>query len=710
LKTRLLLAASAALALLSLLGLIWWLTHPAAAPTPGPVSAVKLYVAEDGLYRVPLADLEAAGLAGAAQRPHDLALTWHDQPIPRFIEGEALIFYGQGSRSPYAAEAVYQARLTSDGVNPQERSVPLTSLPPATTYTATSRLEEEQVYYARATQDAHRWLWVSLTAPRTFTISFELTGLVAGPGRLRVALLGGTQSPVQPDHHVRLTLNGQVVADASWDGQTPYLVDVSLPTGTLRDGENTLVTHLPGDTGALADIALLDWAEVEYPRHLVAVGDRLAFSGPGGAYQLRGFSGPVLACDVVVPTSPVRLTGLASGSVLAFADAAPGPHEYVFAGPGGLHRPTRIVPVHPSAAILRDPATQADWLLIAPADLIPALQPLVEWRQQQGLSVFVADIQAVYDAFSYGEATPQAIKDLVALAYNSWARPAPRFVVLAGTASYDYRNVLDAPRQNLVPTCLLHSPLVGETASDNWFADVVGDDGRPELALGRLSVGTVTEARSLSARIVAYERNERDTSAGDWRRRALFVADGKEPTFRTLTERLIAGQIPSDMVVVRVYQEDLEKSRSQLLQEWNQGALLLTYVGHAGITVWTDKQLFRLADVAGLRNGQRLPFVATMTCLDGYYHHPQVQCLAEALLLAPQGGAIAVLAPTSESLPTDQEDLIRGLLIALFDPTRPTIGEAVAQAKRGLPDTSAARDLMATYNLLGDPATRLAWP
>ncbi|MBU1878452.1 MAG: hypothetical protein KJ734_05835, partial [Chloroflexi bacterium] len=293
---------------------------------------------------------------------------------------------------------------------------------------------------------------------------------------------------------------------------------------------------------------------------------------------------------------------------------------------------------------------------------------------------------------------------------TNWAQPAPRFVVLAGTASYDYRDVLDAPHKNLVPTYLLHSSYVGETGSDNWFADVADDDGRPELALGRLSVGTVEEARALAQRLVAYER---DTASGDWQCRVLFVADGKEPQFRSMAEELAASPALTGTNVVRVYQGDLaspEAAREHLLAEWDQGALLMTYLGHAGINVWTDKQLFRMDDVAALRNGDRRPFIATMTCLDGYYHHPQAQCLAEALLLAPQGGAIAVLAPTSESLPTDQSFLIRGLLEALSQRPHPTVGEAVLQAKRGLPDTAAARDLMATFNLLGDPATRLPFP
>lgn len=701
---RLVALGAVSLILAVLAGVVWWAaSQPTAeiAPT-GPAAAVKLCVAADGLYRVPLADLEAAGLAGAAHRPQDVALTWRGQPIPRTVANDALIFYGQGSRSPYAAESAYWATL-GGGVAPPERAVGPAAGAPATVYTATLRLEEEKVYYAKAPEDAGRWFWTSLTAPRAFTATFTLDERTDGSVRLRAALLGSTQAAVRPDHHVQLVLNGQLVADASWDGQTRHVVEAPMPAHAVRDGENTLVVQLPGDTGAPAEIVLLDWIEVAYPRRLEAQGDWLTFTGSAGSYQLGGFTGPVLAYDVTVPTAPVRLTGLAA----SFTDPLPGERQYIVVGPAGFRQPTRIAPAHPSA--LRDPATRADWVVIAPAELIPALQPLVAWRQQQGLAVLVADVQGVYDAFSFGEATPQALKDFLVFAHRQW-QPAPRFVTLAGTASYDYRNVLGAPRQSQVPTYLLQSQFVGETGSDTWFADVADDDGRPELALGRLSAGAPAELRALCERIVAYER---DAPAGDWRRRALFAADGKETTFRTLSEGLIARLPPTGTQVVRVYQGDFakpEEARTRLLEEWNQGAWLLVYTGHAGINLWTDKQFFRMTDVAALRNGDRRPFAATMTCLDGYFHHPQVQCLAEALLLAPQGGVIAILAPTSESLPTDQEFLIRGLLSALYDPARPTIGEALVQAQRGLPDTPAARDLCATFNLLGDPATRPAGP
>ncbi len=72
-----------------------------------------------------------------------------------------------------------------------------------------------------------------------------------------------------------------------------------------------------------------------------------------------------------------------------------------------------------------------------------ALQPLVDARQAQGMRVAVVDVGQVYDSFSYGEPGPEAIRALVEHARTHWTPPAPRYLLLAGDASYDPRGYLE---------------------------------------------------------------------------------------------------------------------------------------------------------------------------------------------------------------------------------------------------------------------------
>src|SRR2546426_6243439 len=103
-------------------------------------------------------------------------------------------------------------------------------------------------------------------------------------------------------------------------------------------------------------------------------------------------------------------------------------------------------------------------------------------------------------------------------------------------------------------------------------------------------------------------------------------------------------------------------------------------------------------------NGPRLPFVAAMTCLNGFFHSlfPE-ESLAEALVRAPNGGAIAVWASSSLTSPGGQSAMDRELFRLLFTGAYPTLGEAVAAAKKATGDIDVRR----SWILFGDPAIRL---
>jgi len=93
-----------------------------------------------------------------------------------------------------------------------------------------------------------------------------------------------------------------------------------------------------------------------------------------------------------------------------------------------------------------------------------------------------------------------------------------------------------------------------------------------------------------------------------------------------------------------------------------------------------------------------------MTCLNGYFHDPALDSLAESLLKAEHGGAVAVWASSGMTMPADQALLNQELYRSLFyRGGATTIGEAVVRAK----SSSSRTDVRRTWILLGDPATRL---
>ena len=115
------------------------------------------------------------------------------------------------------------------------------------------------------------------------------------------------------------------------------------------------------------------------------------------------------------------------------------------------------------------------------------------------------DIEDVYDEFSFGEKTPQALRDFLQWASSDWAT-APRFVVLAGDATIDPRDYAGFGNADFVPTKQVAMNQVSlETASDDWFVDF-HDNGLPEIAIGRLSVRTPAQAGEVVAKIVGYDQ------------------------------------------------------------------------------------------------------------------------------------------------------------------------------------------------------------
>ena len=108
--------------------------------------------------------------------------------------------------------------------------------------------------------------------------------------------------------------------------------------------------------------------------------------------------------------------------------------------------------------------------------------PRSVWRasaRRRGSGPRVVDVADVMDEFNYGISSPHAIRAFLDHARRYWS-PSPRFVLLAGQGNLDYKDNLGLGG-NLVPPLMVGTPS-GLFASDNRLADLVGDDGVPEIA------------------------------------------------------------------------------------------------------------------------------------------------------------------------------------------------------------------------------------
>ena len=686
---------------------------PTAEPPPtdipsGPITQLKLSVTANGIYHVTASDLQNAGADITQLDPSTLQLFLGDKEIPIRLQAAgkdfAFDFYGQATDSIYSAQNVYWLTW---GVQPGKRIADTPVVPargtPKDSFSTTVHFDHPTLYAPQFGESNAPWFWQSLTAPATTTVTVTLPSALAAPSQVRLNFWGSTQDAANPDHHLQLFFNDTRVANETWDGQGARVISATVPANSVRAGVNTWRIVAPGDTKAQADVVLLSSIDITYTRKLVAQDDALAFAGNTGTFRVEGFSGDAIDLyDITDPTAPTHLTNpTISNHTLSFATDSTATRRWYAAGSTARKSVARIAPM--SANTLRSPNRQADYVIITHPDFVNALQPLVQWRQSHGLKVRVVTTTQVYDEFGFGNETPYAIRAFLDWIQQNWTTPAPRFVLLVGKASYDYRNYTNGKNASLLPVFLVETPHLRQAASDNWFVTSDEKTGRPDLAIGRIPAKTPEQVTQVVNKIVTYE-----STAGDWRQRAVFVADDKDTAFSQLAYTL-AGQVRPGMQAQKIYladhQGDVNSTRADLIAQWNAGAFLYAYIGHGSVDTWAEGPLFSSQNLGDIKNGDRLPILITPTCLDGFFYHPQVDSLAEGLLFKNDGGIIAGLVPTGLSVTDAQSTLMQELFAQMFATPQPTLGEAILRAKQKVAtDTPEMREVIDTFGLLGDPA------
>jgi hypothetical protein len=685
---------------------------PVIPPTLAPVSiepasvtgALKIYVDAEGLYEISSDEIWKQ-MPGWEYVPVDhlqLSLRGSAQPIWSSAEGNSfsLMFYGSPSESRYSSENTYILKVSDKA--PLQMGVKVlgqASSLPQETFPATIRFEENKLYQPQV-EDGDHYFWLSLPGVSTQTVEIDLPELTNGSGHLRVAVWGSTKSMMEFDHHLVISVNGFVVVDDKWDGAGRREFDADIPAGVLREGKNTVQLDAPGDTGAAAEINYLDWIEFRYPRQAIAEHDFLAFEtnaeSASSPLHLRNFSGSISVVDVTVPTDPRRIEPSDGEKNILFTGETG--HRYIAVGSNGILKPTRITPLVISPG-LTEPGMGADYVAIGPQDLLQPLSPLLDWRASKGLKVLSVPVEAVYDQFGEGFPEPGAIQTFMIFAAQHW-QPSPRFLLLVGDATYDPRGYISNAEANRLPVIFVQTNFGGETASDVLLGDIDSDE-IPDLAVGRMPAQTPDQIKILVEKILRYEQSG---SGGDWRDRVLVIADGQDSSFRNDAQDFLDHVIAPYHGVLYAPEAGVKNATENVKAYFEDGYALISYFGHGSINMWGKDKIFMANDVETLSNLEKMPVIINMTCLTGLFIHPKVTSLMETLLWYDKGGAVAMLAPTSLTLPSDQNYLGQELIDAFMQSPSFTLGEIYLHAQRKVPaNKSGVHEVLLTFLLFGDP-------
>ncbi len=658
--------------------------------------ALKLSISHPGWYRVPLKTLSANGLAVGSGSELHLYAEGVKQPL--MLRSDGVEFYGTGLDKPSTGTRVYW--LVNGALNKHF----ISTLPPSSSsgtsndFTATVVRQDRSTYFPAANEtNGEDFFGALVGAPPSPLAPVDQTITAAHLSRpdgamLEVALEGVTDGP----HNVTVQLNGTLMGNVTFSGIAGGVA--TFPATSIIDGDNTVALT----AGADGDINLVDHITLTYQRSYTADADSLQFTAAGSAQvSVGGFTNSqVRMVDITDPlavqeltvtpgsngTYMATMTGSGTRTVLAFAaDAVAAPDAMA------LHKPLRLTPL----------AGRVDTILVTTANLMNTVQPLIKFRAKQGLQVKAVDIEQIYDAFSFGEVDPQAIKDFLQ-ATQSGAKQAPHYVLLVGDASYDPRNFLGNPPDPYVVSTELINTEAFQAPSDGWFADF-GNTGIPQMAVGRLPVttpeaitaGTTGPAalEALISKIISYDEV---TPSHNF----LLTADDEPGFIQSSTE--VATLLPAGSSATTLNRDSTSSNHDELIDDINASPDLVNYFGHGNINFWADNW-FTDTDAVGLTNSARPAVFVLMTCLNGYFVDPQHDSLAESLLGA-KGGAVAVWASSGDTVPSGQLQANQALYQQLFGSNAPpTLGDAVSQAKAATSDP----DVRQTWNLLGDPETHL---
>ncbi len=679
--------------------------------------AVKIYVRHEGWYRVGQPDLVKAGLdpnvdpallhlyAEAVEQP--LRITGATAGPGGFGPQAAINFYGTGIDTVFSGTRVYWLVAgRGPGMRIPHLPVSAGSNQPPASYSTTVQLQQHTIYFsALLTQDGQNFFGALvsptpvdqvLEVPHPDTSSIQVA-------RLEVSLQGVI---VGYPHDVTVALNGTTVGDVMFTGQDKGTLTVNIPAGVLVPWSNTVtLTAQNGDY----DTSLVDYIRITYPHRYVADSDQLKFTGRAGdEITVKGFTSAPTVLDITDPNIPVQMTPLVTSSngtydiamqvpFTSTRTSARGQHTLLAVADDRIASAAGVWPNHPSH--WHSAQAGADIAMVAYGEFAGTLAPLVQVHRAEGKTLAVVPIIDLYDEFNFGERSPEAIKQFLRTASQNWEK-APTYLLLNGRASLDPRNYLGFGNLDMVPTRIVASSSL-MTASDDWFSDFT-NSGMPTIATGRLPVSTVDEANTVVGKIVAYEGQ---STNGPWTANALMVADRDDTESFTQDSQTVQEKLPTTMPVTDVFVDTTgtTAARGDIVNAINAGQVLVNYLGHGSEEQWAGSDIFDENTVSSLTNSSQLPVFLIMDCLNGFFQDVYAEPLGVTLMLASNGGAVAVLASSGLNQPAPQTALDALVVQDAFGAKRSTLGESIVNAKSNITDP----DVRKTFVLFGDPAMQV---
>ncbi|HNW77033.1 MAG TPA: type IX secretion system sortase PorU, partial [Bacteroidales bacterium] len=480
-------------------------------------------------------------------------------------------------------------------------------------------------------------------------------------------------------------------------------------------------------------IGYLNYLEVTAMRNLVMSGNQMQFrsilsqgAGKTAEFRLTTQGQTVNVWDVTTTGDAQVIATTFNAGLCTFRVATDSLREFIAFDGNSYYSPEFVGQV---ANQNLHGADNYDYVIVTHPDLLAEAQRLAQFhRTHDNFNVLVATTEQVYNEFSSGAQDICAIRDFMKMLYDRSGGTNPKYLLLFGDASYDYKNRITG-NLNLVPTCQSAESLSpAETyATDDFFAMLHASEGAGligsiDLGCGRFPVQTTEEAAAAVNKIIHYCSNT-DSVKGNWRNVLCFVADDEDSDLymehtETLTNALTAGY--PEYNIDKIYLDAFTQTSTpggQRIPEVNEainkrmknGALIMNYIGHGGEVGWAHERVLEVADINSWTNYDKMPVFVTATCEFSRYDDPERVSAGELTFLNAHGGAVTMFTTARPTYAEGNKTLAVVFYNNAFKKeagSYPRLGDLAMISKNSLPGSANTRKFV----LLGDPGLTMAYP
>ncbi len=725
---------------------------------------LKMYVADDGMYRINKSDFINAGVITSGLDPRTIKLYYKGNQIPIYFWGEQdgifddtdyFDFYGirnyGGLTNVYTSTNAISYQLDeffdlysdtsvywvgwggNSGLRYVENNYSTTLQYPYNYFYKKLHFEKDSIYspgeivndvdyryYSTERFQGEGWYWRQFLYNNSYSQSFlSLFRDTLVQAKLKFFAYPYNQSTsIVNEHRLIFKINNYQFDTIKTDNFRKFDTTVFFSSSNLNLlSSNTITIRYLPPPSFTAGRLYFDMFEIFYPRNFYIDSSFLSFEAEltdttSRKFTINGYNSSNYLYIYDNKNYQKIVNYSSSGSSLFFSGKGNGKFEII--NNDIQKKPFRIK--KRQVPDLISSSNGADYLIIYNKLFETSAENLRQHRQtHNGFRAFKSEVEDIFDIFNFGIENPVALKRFVSYVYSNWQTPKLKFLCLFGRGSLD-------PKKNSLGSVFYNNyvPVYGNPASDGYYANF--NQGAftytQQIAVGRLPAFTSQEAQDMVNNIISYENQNLDSwikqpimiSGGyDYSSQQVFVAQSNNfintylsPRPLSLKSQKIYLNDPSGLVTYP-YSDSIKNSI-------NRGSILVNYMAHAGNGYWD----FVFNDPSILSNGYKMPLIFSMTCFTGKNAETSSRGYGENFIRYAGKGAIGFISTTGTSFSGSGNTFNDYLIRSVRDTLRYT-GDIMSNSTKLMSannDTTSfvVRNTINSYNLLGDPAVKILLP